>query len=599
MATVTLKPINELFDERFFVPSYQRGYRWTNVQVEELLEDLFDFAESKRDDNDYYCLQPIIVKKKGDYWELVDGQQRLTAFWLISALYYCSNREDEIDLEYRKYKLKYEEKSVFTELFSKIENLIETETMPSLVNLMEDEKEYSIDSRNLIESIKCIAMFTRKNKRPKGVLAKIFEVVNDIQVIWYVLDDEEDTIQTFTNINANKIELTNAELIKAVLLNACLDDNRRQNMALQWEDIEKGLNSDSFWSFIVDKKRNSYSTRIDYLFEIWCVKAGLDVQNTNDDRHAIFRTVSSLLQNQAEEKVIEIWRDIQNIYETLQDWYDDYFYYHTIGLLIIINEKEKDVNIINSLYKIYAASDKNSFRLEILTRIKNQFFGSTKGTPFEEFALEQIRNSLGDIGAGDVYVRNVLLLYNIAMLVNANNKYERFPFELYKNETWDIEHINPQTPKGDVSADEKETWLKSYLEVLNNGYDIASDPDIIKDIEVCIDSRMVDFELLANRIVDLLGIIDNNSITNLVLLDSSTNRGYKNACFVDKRRKVIEVERRKNNEEKYVPIGTKWVFLKGYENSIQLVVWGAVDMQDYSNDIANNIYKMLGGLTDE
>ena len=54
-----------------------------------------------------------------------------------------------------------------------------------------------------------------------------------------------------------------------------------------------------------------------------------------------------------------------------------------------------------------------------------------------------------------------------------------------------------------------------------------------------------------------------------------------------------------NKEEKYVPIGTKWVFLKGYENSLQLVVWGAVDMQDYSNDIANNIYKMLGGLTDE
>ena len=135
--------------------------------------------------------------------------------------------------------------------------------------------------------------------------------------------------------------------------------------------------------------------------------------------------------------------------------------------------------------------------------------------------------------------------------------------------------------------------------MLNNGYDIASDPDIIKDIEVCIDSRMVDFELLANRIVDLLGITDNNSITNLVLLDSSTNRGYKNACFVDKRRKVIEVERRKNKEEKYVPIGTKWVFLKGYENSLQLVVWGAVDMLDYSNDIAYNIYIMLGGLIDD
>lgn len=120
MATVTLKPINELFDESFFVPSYQRGYRWTNVQVEELLEDLFDFAESKRDDNDYYCLQPIIVKKKGNYWELVDGQQRLTAFWLISALYYCSNRKDEIDLEYRKYKLKYGKNQYLQNCFQRL-----------------------------------------------------------------------------------------------------------------------------------------------------------------------------------------------------------------------------------------------------------------------------------------------------------------------------------------------------------------------------------------------------------------------------------------------------------------------------------------------
>lgn len=120
MATVTLKPINELFDESFFVPSYQRGYRWTNVQVEELLEDLFDFAESKRDDNDYYCLQPIIVKKKGNYWELVDGQQRLTAFWLISALYYCSNRKDEIDLEYRKYKLNMRKNQYLQNCFQRL-----------------------------------------------------------------------------------------------------------------------------------------------------------------------------------------------------------------------------------------------------------------------------------------------------------------------------------------------------------------------------------------------------------------------------------------------------------------------------------------------
>ena len=89
MATVELKPVSDLFGYDFFVPSYQRGYRWTSVQVRELLEDLYDFAEEKHSNDSYYCLQPVIVKKRDNKWELVDGQQRLTALWLISALYYC------------------------------------------------------------------------------------------------------------------------------------------------------------------------------------------------------------------------------------------------------------------------------------------------------------------------------------------------------------------------------------------------------------------------------------------------------------------------------------------------------------------------------
>lgn len=62
-------------------------------------------------------------------------------------------------------------------------------------------------------------------------------------------------------------------------------------------------------------------------------------------------------------------------------------------------------------------------------------------------------------------VRSVLLLYNIALLVNANNTYERFPFELFKNGTWDIEHINPQTPK-DATDEEMKNWLQSYKQIL-------------------------------------------------------------------------------------------------------------------------------------
>ena len=594
MATAELKSVSDLFGMKFFVPSYQRGFRWTNVQIRELLEDLYDFSDdSKREDDDYYCLQPVIVKQRGEQWELVDGQQRLTALWLLSALYFCSNRDDEIDLQHKKYDLEYEEKPIFTELFSKITDLIQEDSMPALIRHLESYKEKSIDSRHLIESIEYVAQFTRKNRRPKGVLAKIFEVIHNIKVIWYVLDPEEDPIQTFTNINANKIELTNAELIKAVLLNSCPDESRMQNMALQWEEIEKGLNEESFWNFIVNKKRTAYSTRIDYLFEIWCAKNAIPIPESSDDKHAIFREINNRLDGKAEKAAADIWTEIQTIYDTLQDWYHDYYYYHMIGLLIIINEKEKESAIINQLYQTYSKSDKKAFKAALCEKIRSLYFGKANSRPFEEMDLDQIKNDLGEITFQDDCVRNVLLLYNIAMLVNANNTYERFPFELYKDETWDIEHINPQTPK-EASDEEKAAWLKSYLSVLDES-DLSRDPSLREDIEECLSSHLVNFDKIAERVHAVMQLTDNNSIVNLVLLDASTNRGYKNACFAEKRKKIIEVERNRNNDEKYIPIGTKWVFLKGFENAEQFIIWGTEDMKDYSDDMAGCIYQLLGG----
>ena len=605
MATVELKPVSDLFGYDFFVPSYQRGYRWTSVQVRELLEDLYDFAEEKHSNDSYYCLQPVIVKKRDNKWELVDGQQRLTALWLISALYYCSNREDVVNIERKQYSLAYQEKDIFTNLFDDINEFVEEGSLRQIAKEFESKKQNSIDSRNLIESMEYISGFSYKNKTAKGVLAQIFDLLRpseeknpnpNVKIIWYVLDEDEDAIQTFTNINANKIELTNAELIKAVLLHSREeeDENKILDMALQWEEIEKGLNNNSFWNFIVNKKRNEYRTRIDYLFEIWCAKNGYAVEkNGHDDRHAIFRIVNARLD--AGDSADKIWKEIQGIYETLMDWYSDYYYYHTIGLLIIINEKDKDVDIINDLYALYASSSKKEFKASIIEKIKNQYFSPVKTTPFEIFKLDQIMNDLGDVTFHiKNQVKNVLLLYNIAMLINANNTYERFPFELYKDETWDIEHINPQTPK-EASEDEQKAWLESYRHLLSTKVDLSGDEALLADVDSCIKNHMNNFEDVSKRISAVCGIIDNDSISNLVLLDAATNRGYKNACFLEKRKKILEVERTCNNDEKYIPIGTKWVFLKGYENAESLIVWGASDMQDYTNDMAKSIYRMLGG----
>lgn len=586
MAEVTMQSINYLFRKSFFVPTYQRGYRWTETQVKELLEDLYDFVSTKKDENDYYCLQPIIVKKKEDCWELVDGQQRLTALWLISALYYCSNKEDVINIERETYNLVYEQKDEFTALFNIIEAMLDNNSLKSLVEKLEPYKEKCIDGRKLIESIEYISRFSRNNKTAKGVLAKIFDSINSVRIIWYVLDENENSIQTFTNINANKIELTNAELIKAVLLNAVYDELKMQNKALQWEEIEKGLNDNDFWSYMITKNRKNYNTRIDYLFEIFCDKHNLlkQVDGKEKDRYAIFRAISEFLVGK---DVDDVWKEIQDIYDTLRDWYNDYFLYHTIGLLLII-DKGNDAVIINELYNEYSKVDKKTFKNHILNRIKELYVSDKKVTPFSKFDEEQIKADLEELTIQESEkVRSVLLLYNIALLVNANNTYERFPFELFKNGTWDIEHINPQTPK-DATAEEKKNWLQSYMQIIK-------DREILDNIEKCIQDNYENFAVVSDMVSQKLDIVDNDSISNLVLLHASINRGYKNDCFSEKRKKIIEVERTKSNDEKYIPIGTKWVFLKGYDKASQLVVWAADDMKEYVEDISAKIYKMLGG----
>ena len=80
--TFDLKSINQLIEYSFFVPSYQRGYRWDTVQVYSLLNDINEFTP---DFQSFYCLQPFVLKQIKE--ELEEGRQKLLSTvltkWLI------------------------------------------------------------------------------------------------------------------------------------------------------------------------------------------------------------------------------------------------------------------------------------------------------------------------------------------------------------------------------------------------------------------------------------------------------------------------------------------------------------------------------------
>ena len=85
----------------FFVPDYQRGYRWGENEVKQLLGDIYENGLKS------YYLQPIVVKPiKGEDFELIDGQQRLTTLYLL--LNYLEKSFSGESKTSRKYEITYE-----------------------------------------------------------------------------------------------------------------------------------------------------------------------------------------------------------------------------------------------------------------------------------------------------------------------------------------------------------------------------------------------------------------------------------------------------------------------------------------------------------
>jgi len=84
---ICLKSINELRLDatgkamQFFIPAYQRGYRWSPLQVTQLLSDIGEFIQRPNPQpEEFYCLQPLVIKARpGGHFEVVDGHQRLSS----------------------------------------------------------------------------------------------------------------------------------------------------------------------------------------------------------------------------------------------------------------------------------------------------------------------------------------------------------------------------------------------------------------------------------------------------------------------------------------------------------------------------------------
>lgn len=228
-----LKSIKDLENYNFLIPNYQRGYRWSDREVDALLEDIWDFAlkqDSTNAKDSFYCLQPIVVKQNGKQYNVIDGQQRLTTIFLIVKFL------DKKDL----FALKYQTRENSTEFLKNIDDKM-------------DEQSKNIDFFHFLNAYKIITNFfadKETNDRKK------FEdtLLNNCKVLWYEAQEKENDV--FIRLNIGKIPLLEAENIKALFLskNENLDDDDIKERAEFWYESEvKARDEDDFRYCVLSK----------------------------------------------------------------------------------------------------------------------------------------------------------------------------------------------------------------------------------------------------------------------------------------------------------------------------------------------------------
>lgn len=687
---LVLKKISNITtDFKFFIPSFQRGYRWDIMQVEDLLNDIKEYIDNKENNKSFLCLQPVVVYEKKDtsnnqnknqYEEdkaftVIDGQQRLTTIAIIK--YHLSEHNKQLkqfdyNIEYEKY-LKEKGEKTLSEILSRIkmedfknkqdfneyllEDKLNDKKIINLTNEFASEK-CTLDKYHIILSYLVIVYYFNKNHEYIDKFIELFTSTIDdysIQFIWYNVtneiqddkkkDGKEETkinetkaIEIFTRLNIGKIQLTDAELIKALFLKK---DNfkdseidKKLHIAYKWDEIEKTLNNDTFWYFICNKKNENEieiekRNRIELILE-------LAIGKNNGKNHELFKEYENKFKQIYNENkdnkdnihnLDKLWQEIEECFMTLKEWYNDNELYHYIGFLLCFKEY--------NIYTIYGEI-KNSSKIKQLNNVIKKI---TKLIPYNKNDIKQqntndytpkyIEDYYKENGDNNYFLNlhynednkefhKILLfidVYNYINLNKNNRGYDksncffinRYPFDIFKYEkkqSWSLEHIASQknydiTDRIDhikkIARELKSINIMIYKQ-FKDKINICINNDIDSDNNISIEDEKWE-EILS--IIDSLNNGDINStndsndleiykhtICNIALLQKDLNSQLNNNPFMIKRKIILDIQ------DRFIPDNTINAFSKKFnQNADTLIYWKKSDMLAYGCYILNTLNK--------
>lgn len=292
--TNSLKSVEDILKMGYtlYIPSYQRGYRWTQDEVKQLLDDL-----AGQKDGEAYFLQLLAVREEEDEenkrLRIIDGQQRLTTCRLILK---CCGVSVLPELKYESRKTE-----------NKIDSRFRKEAEAAINDWLDEKK---ADGETEV-----------RDRLKKRVLGAVF--------LYFPIEDSKHELDFFSRLNTWKIKATDSELVKCLFLSDDKESTIRER-AMKWNQIERWLADDDVWGFVASREGDN-DDRIGQMLSYTGV-LGDSEEVLGNGRISQFKFYSAF-KTWMEIGMCkdDLWSKIVGTYDLLKSWYADQYDRHLVG----------------------------------------------------------------------------------------------------------------------------------------------------------------------------------------------------------------------------------------------------------------------------
>lgn len=454
--------VSEIFDKIYVIPEYQRPYSWDEEKCEDLWNDVK--GQYEEDKENEYFLGTMVLIKKDNVFEVIDGQQRLTSLMLLLRALYDHHQFKGIE---RKMYIFDSLSDDVDKNKIKIESKVIEQNKEDLYKIISEDGA-SLDSKNIFKlNYECLKEKIREWKKNNDLEDFTRFLLNNVKILPIDCGTEENALKIFQTLNNRGTPLNDSDIFKSHIYNSLNTQEKKDEFINFWNN---DINSSYDWYFrvymhILRAKEGIQENEIN-LRKFFKERIKKDnVENIIEDMKKIL-LIDSYSNKKIDKYLSLMWAyPVDIIVHVYYVFMYKYSYLNDDGVLELV---DKDLNNLSSILKdlikyvyikgiIYRTA--NSIKHDIYKAYVNIMQKKIKNVfPSIEKEKDKFINSLSTLTNRDKYTKSILFLYH-----NLNEKQDYIEFDYNKLQ---IEHILPKAPQHYDNWSSKEYDL--YLNTLGN-----------------------------------------------------------------------------------------------------------------------------------